>query len=317
METGSIINKKYQVIEKVGKGAFSNCYRVNLLNEDGTVIEDQPALVLKVSINPDYSFLNEFTHNQELSTHNRVLRYKGYGVINSAADTEEKEPEHEFLVSDLMPNGDMFKYVNNEGFDEGCARFIFRHILKGIESIHKDGYAHLDIKLGNILLDTNYLPKLADFGFLQKLPDEDVLQSSEFKYKGTRHYISPEVHEGTTFSGKSADIFALGVCFFILLVGDYPFNAATKSDTKYKNFYKTDPFTFWKRNSRAKKKINRGKISDNFIDLITKMLVPAEFGRISLDEIKQHPWYLEPAMCVSRIKDYFESLKSAKEGKGK
>jgi len=62
---------------------------------------------------------------------------------------------------------------------------------------------------------------------------------------------------------------------------------------------------------------SKGRISEDFIDLITKMLVPCELNRISISEIKEHTWYQQPAMCVTRIKDYFENLKSAKKSKSK
>mmetsp|Transcript_889 Transcript_889/g.847 ORF Transcript_889/g.847 Transcript_889/m.847 type:complete len:88 (+) Transcript_889:315-578(+) len=87
-----------------------------------------------------------------------------------------------------MPNGDLFNFVNST-FDEGCARFMFKHILRGIETLHKDGFAHMDIKLGNILLDSNYMPKLSDFGFCQRITKGVSLQSKELKFAGTKHYI--------------------------------------------------------------------------------------------------------------------------------
>lgn len=255
MDAGSIVQGKYQIIEKVGKGAFSNWYKANQLREDGTVDEDLPVVALKIAQKPEFSFYNEYTVNHELSTHNRILKYKDYGILTTDTECEGKTQEVEYLVSDYMPNGDLFSYVNNEGFDEDWARFLFRHVLKGIESLHKDGYAHMDIKLGNILIDGNYLPKLADYGFIQRLTKDDVLQSKDFKWKGTRHYICPEVNEESSFSGKSADIFALGVTFFVLMVGDYPFSTANRSDSKYQNLYKKDTSIFWKKHSRAKKRI--------------------------------------------------------------
>ena len=142
----------------------------------------------------------------------------------------------EYVVSEFMPNGDLLSCVNKDWIDEECVRLIFKQILAGIESLHNDGYAHMDIKLGNILIDSNFFPKLADFGYTIKVPKDRLLQSCEYKSKGTKHYISPEILEGTEFNAFYADIFSLGVVMFTLLIGDFPFDSATIKDKKYCNF---------------------------------------------------------------------------------
>ncbi len=102
------------------------------------------------------------------------------------------------------------------------------------------------------------------------------------------------------------------MAFFILMIGDYPFTKASKADPKYQHIYKKDPFMFWKKNSRAKKKINKGLISGELIDLLTNMLLPSPDSRFSIEQIKEHPWYLEPSMEISKVKDYMESIRLQK-----
>lgn len=126
------------------------------------------------------------------------------------------------------------------------------------------------------------------------------------------NYICPEIFSEETFIGSAADIFAIGVSLFILIVGDYPFRVAKKSDIKYQNMYKKDPFVFWRKHSRAKKKISKGKISDQFIDLVTRMLIPSQEDRISIEEIKEHNWFQENIMEVSMVKDYMEQIRMKK-----
>jgi len=253
MEPGLIVDNKYKIIEKVGKGAFATWYKATQITEEEADVSQSYSVVLKVAHKTDISLLNEWVVNQEACRHNRLLKYREYSSIE-VLDDEKTPDNYEYLVSEYMENGDLFKFVNNEGFDEDWARFLFKNVIRALEAFHNNGYAHLDIKLGNILLDSHYFPKLADFGFAQRFPEDDVFASKDFRLIGTKHYICPEMQEEPLFSGQAADIFACGVSFFILMIGDYPFNSATKTDTKYQNLYKKNPLVFWKKHSRAKKR---------------------------------------------------------------
>lgn len=310
MEKGFVLGSKYRILEEVGRGAFSNCYRAHLINEDGTDVEDSTELWVKLCHYSKYSFKNEFEISQEITIHDRLLKSIDFDVVQLTDEETWNTQTYEYITSEFMPNGDLFGYVNSDCFDEEWARLIFKQILRGLESLHNDGFAHMDIKLGNILLDSNFLPKLADFGFTIRVPKDALLPSSEFKNKGTKHYIPPEILEGSEFNGYSADIFALGVVFFALMIGDYPFDSATKKDKKYGNFYKKSAKIFWAKHSKAKKRISKGLISESFVDLITRMLLPNPDERLTIEEIKMHDWYQQSSMGASDLKDYFESLKA-------
>jgi len=303
---GKIVNDKYVIQKSIGKGAFSNWYLASEVPEENESIDSNKKLVLKVSSKPEFEFYNEFVVSSSLEDSPQLLNYKEH----SSFIDESEERKYEYLVADFMPNGSMFDYVSNNGFDEDCARFMFKSILKGLESMHENGYAHLDIKLGNILLDSNYQPKIWDFGFSQRADKENLMSSKEFGQFGSKKYICPEVHSGEFFDPCKADIFALGVSFFILMIGDYPFMNPSKSDKKYKHMYNKDPSVFWRKHARAKKKMNKGLISNELVDLLSRMMAPDRDQRISISEIKEHPWYLEPSMNMLKVKEYMGHLSS-------
>ena len=56
------------------------------------------------------------------------------------------------------------------GLSEKLANFYFRRLVKAVKYIHDKGYCHRDIKIENCLVDENLDIKLADFGFVFKLP---------------------------------------------------------------------------------------------------------------------------------------------------
>lgn len=98
--------------------------------------------------------------------------------------------------------------------------------------------AHLDIKMENILFDKDCNLKICDFGF------SDTVSTRLYEANGTQAYMSPEMFGSQTssrgYSAAQADIFALGVSFFIVTFGIPPFLAATQSDNYYKLFHRME-----------------------------------------------------------------------------
>lgn len=105
--------------------------------------------------------------------------------------------------------------------------------------LHSKSIVHRDIKLDNILIidaSEGVTAKLADFGFATQLvPGENHLAS----FKGTRRgYMAPEIHScredpNKKYDTKAADIFALGVVLFALVLGRLPFEFALPTDKLY------------------------------------------------------------------------------------
>merc|ERR1712150_291363 len=105
---------------------------------------------------------------------------------------------------------------------------------------------------------------------------------------GKPNYISPEVLESTKpFDGFSIDLWATGVILFIMLVGLPPWEFARPEDPRYKMVVKGQlgkMLQSWK-----------GELSPWATDLLQKMLMEDPKQRLSLTEIKDHPWVVEDA----------------------
>lgn len=90
-------------------------------------------------------------------------------------------------------------------------------------AVHEVGVMHRDLKPQNILIDEGLVAKIADFGVSsKKVGSDDRLDTIE----GTPHFHAPEMFGKLTsggYSGRKADIWALGVCFYCYCFFELPF----------------------------------------------------------------------------------------------
>ena len=88
--------------------------------------------------------------------------------------------------------------------------------------MHNHGYAHMDVKLENILLDKTFNAKLADMGVSVDVSKSNGQCDSR---RGTVRYMAPEVNHllyGETYDAYKADVYSLGMCLYVLLFGEFP-----------------------------------------------------------------------------------------------
>merc|ERR1711879_973831 len=101
---------------------------------------------------------------------------------------------------------------------------LFLQICKAINVFHSNKIAHMDIKPENILLDRDGNIKLADFGSCVHF--DDTISESALT---TILYSAPEARKYVSFDKAAADIWSLGVVFYVLVAGAYPFVGETET----------------------------------------------------------------------------------------
>ncbi|NWR54150.1 NUAK2 kinase, partial [Bucorvus abyssinicus] len=125
------------------------------------------------------------------------------------------------IVMEYASKGDLYDYISErQRLTEQEARHFFRQVVSAVYYCHKNGIVHRDLKLENILLDTNGNIKIADFGLSNVYQQDKLLQT----YCGSPLYASPEIINGRPYKGPEVDSWSLGVLLYILVHGTMPFD---------------------------------------------------------------------------------------------
>ena len=281
------IDKKYDIIEKKGSGASS----VVFLVKDSTTKKIYAA---KVLLKQDILFNNEVEMLNALKGVNSPyilnLINNGTGnVLRKGRVFKEKQ----YLILEYASKGELFNYILylQKGLKKEYAKVIFAKILRGVLSFHNQGICHRDLKLDNILLDENFNPKIADFGFATY--NKGKLNES----KGTAGYAAPELYiENKRYDGFKADIFSLGVILFNLYTGRQPFKKHIKFDSDYKYIKSGDYENYWKKaigGLGGMKNFKDLEDFNDFKDLYNKMVSYKPNKRPTIIEILGSKWMKE------------------------
>ncbi|CAN4110688.1 unnamed protein product [Withania somnifera] len=193
-------------------------------------------------------------------------------------------PTHLAIVMEYAAGGELFERICNAGrFSEDEARYFFQQLISGVHYCHNMQICHRDLKLENTLLDGSAAPrlKICDFGYSKS----SLLHSRPKSTVGTPAYIAPEVLSRREYDGKLADVWSCGVTLYVMLVGAYPF----EDQEDPKNFRKTI-----QRIMAVQYKIpDYVHISQDCRHLLSRIFVANPGRRITIKEIKLHPWFLK------------------------
>ncbi|KAL2528650.1 SNF1-related protein kinase catalytic subunit alpha KIN10 [Forsythia ovata] len=200
-----------------------------------------------------------------LFMHPHIIRL--YEVIETPTDI--------YVVMEYVKSGELFDYIVEKGrLQEDEARNFFQQIISGVEYCHRNMVVHRDLKPENLLLDSKSNVKIADFGLSNIMRDGHFLKTS----CGSPNYAAPEVISGKLYAGPEVDVWSCGVILYALLCGTLPFD-----DENIPNLFKKIKGGIYTLPSH---------LSASARDLIPRMLIVDPMKRITIPDIRMHPWFL-------------------------
>jgi len=280
----------YIVKETLGEGGFSKV-KLGVHETTGEKVALKMLKNIKMSPQTQKQVAREINAMTKLE-HANVLRMKHVDWEATYEKRNGKSATVILVVLELASGGELFEFLSYTGcFEESIARTYFKQLMGGVEYCHQEGVVHRDLKPENLLLGSDFSLKLADFG-LSALTKPSTLMFTEC---GTPGYMAPEMLAGKGYDGALADLWSCGVILFIMLSGFPPFAKATMSDWWFNKIATGKHALFWQAHSRS------AFFSEQTKDFLNKLLVPDPAKRISIADMKKHPWWNGPTVTAAGL----------------
>ncbi|KAL3656895.1 hypothetical protein V7S43_018234 [Phytophthora oleae] len=287
--------QQYQVLQTLGSGLQGKVK----LGVD-TVTHQRVALkVIDMAKLNRKTMINVYREVEAMSrvSHTNVLRLLS---VHDDVPYPKKDGSNKQVIAivlELATGGELFDFMMYTGcFSENIARAYFQQLVAGLEACHTQGVYHRDIKPENLLLDENFALKIADFGLSGLREGADGAVAELYTQCGTRGYMSPEVLSCLPYEGEPADVWSAGVVLFIMLAGFPPFQIATNQDWWFRACAAKQHEAFWAAHARS------ATFSPGAMSLMTRIFNVKPQERITLEEIKTHPWFKESAVGADDLR---------------
>ena len=255
----------YRIGKILGRGAFG---KVNL-----TVHRLCEEMVAIKSLNKE--FLTDEASKLKVMKEVKILKKMRHKNIIQLLDNFETN-KHIIFVMELCSGGDLLNYVRKRRkLTEDYGKVLFKQILEALQYWHKLNILHRDIKLDNIILDSEGVIKVGDFG-VSKIINPKATMYDQW---GTPAYIAPEILKDKGYKGFGIDVWSAGVVLYAMLYGTVPFRAQNMTDLH-------DMIV------KAKYSL-KNEISEQARDLLKKILEPDPRKRLTIAQILKHPWFDE------------------------
>ncbi|XWS14757.1 hypothetical protein CRYUN_Cryun35bG0035500 [Craigia yunnanensis] len=194
--------------KEIGRGSGGIVYK-------GKLSDDRIAAIKRLidANHGEAEFLAEVNTIGKLN-HMNLIDLWGYCV----------EGKHKLLVYEYMEHGSMAENLSSKTLDWKKRFQIAVGTAKGLAYLHEEcleWILHCDIKPQNILIDSNYQPKVSDFGLSRLLNRGDDKYSKISRLRGTRGYMAPEWVFNMPITSK-VDVYSYGIVLLELVTGRNP-----------------------------------------------------------------------------------------------
>ena len=252
---------RYKLGKLIGKGGFSICYKCCCIKNKKMKIcaAKEIEIVLREKLENEILICNNLEHKN-------IVKLNDYFIYN----------QKYYLIFEYCENKDLSSLLKNRGkLTEIEVQYYIYQLIQALIYLQERNIIHRNLKLQNIFLTEKMELKLGDFAHAKKLKYSD---EKLYDFWGTLHYMAPELIERKPYT-LTADIWALGVIMYTLLLGELPFNCVNYTEIEEK--IKNENYDF----------PENAIISNAAKDLIKQILVKDPKQRPNLYQILEHDFF--------------------------
>jgi TolB-like protein len=210
----------YELLEEIGRGGQGIVYRARQKSLNRVVA----LKILGLGERATETHLKRFRREAEAAAslqHPRIIPIYEIGERDGAC----------YFSMKLENGGQLDHFVRRGNLPPRRAAEVIASLARTVSYAHEHGILHRDIKPGNILLDREGEPHLADFGLARLVENESTITRTR-EVLGTPSYIAPEQAAGNNFElSEATDVYGLGAVLYFLLTGRPPFAGGTTYET--------------------------------------------------------------------------------------
>ncbi|XP_065162435.1 serine/threonine-protein kinase N isoform X2 [Atheta coriaria] len=224
--------------------------------------------------------------------------------------------QHVCFVMEYAAGGDLMMHIHADVFTEPRAVFYASCVVLGLQFLHENKIIYRDLKLDNLLLDTEGYVKIADFGLCK---EGMGFGDRTGTFCGTPEFLAPEVLTETSYT-RAVDWWGLGVLIFEMLVGESPFpgedeeevfDSIVNEEVRYPRFLSLEAIAIMRRLLRKNPDRRLGS-SDRDAEDVRKQ---AFFRMINWEDLlhrKVKPPFVPTVDCLEDVSNFDEEFTSEK-----
>ena len=207
----SHILRKYEIVQKLGKGAYGVVWKAIDRKQKQVVALKKVFDAFHNKTDAKRTF-REVMFLRELDSHENIVHLL---QVLKAENNKDLYLIFEFMESDLH------SVIRANILEDLHKKFVIYQILKGIKYIHSGELIHRDLKPSNILMNVECKAKIADFGLARTIisQEQETIEPIYTEYVATRWYRAPEILLGATKYTKAVDMWSVGCILGEIILG--------------------------------------------------------------------------------------------------